>query len=110
VERLDGLSRRPDDQGSVVRTVLFLEVRTKLEHCRPDDPCITSGHALASLSGQVLYIIRTRATCLLLSEVENVQTSSFHHPDGNPTAAIYCPDRRILSLTPTKSLFLAALE
>jgi hypothetical protein len=67
-------------------------VWTELESCRSDDPCRTSG--------RLLYIVRTRATCLLLSEAANVRTSSLHRPDGNSTSAIYCPDRRILSTLP----------
>jgi hypothetical protein len=75
-------------------------VRTELESCRSDDPCHTSEQALASSSGRLLYIVRMRVTCLLLSEAANVQTSSLHRPDENSTAAIYWPDRRILSTLP----------
>jgi hypothetical protein len=75
-------------------------VWTELESCRSDDPCFTSGQALASSSERLLYILRTHATCLLLSKAANVRTSSLHRPDGNSTAAIYCPDRRILSTLP----------
>jgi hypothetical protein len=78
----------------------MFEVRTELESCRSDDPCRTSRQALASSSGWLLYIVRTHATCLLLSEAANVRTSSLHRPDGNSTAAIYCPDCRILSTLP----------
>jgi hypothetical protein len=75
-------------------------VRTELESCCSDDPCRTSGQELASSSGRILYIVRTCVTCLLLSEAANVRTSSLDRPDGNSTAAIYCPDRRILSTLP----------
>jgi hypothetical protein len=55
-----------------------------------------SGRALSSSSERSLYIIPTRATFLLLSEAASVRTSSIHHPDGDPIAAIKCPDRRFL--------------
>jgi hypothetical protein len=84
-------------------------VWTELEPCRPDDPCLTSGQGLAYSSGRRLYIVRTRVTCLLLSEVASVLTSSLHHPDGDPTATIITPDCRTLSL-PHKIWFLAACE
>jgi hypothetical protein len=75
-------------------------VRTELEPCRPDDRCLTSGQALASSFGRLLYIVQTRATYLLLSEAANVRTSSLHRPDGDPIATIKTPDH---FLYPTKS-------
>jgi hypothetical protein len=68
-----------------------------------------SGRALSSSSERSLYIVRTRATILLLSEAASVRTSSIHCPDGDPTEAIKTPARRI-SLYPTKSYLLAACE
>jgi hypothetical protein len=75
-------------------------VRTRLELCRPDDPCIASGSALASSCGWLLYIVPTSATSLLLSEAAGVRTSLKHRPDGGPTVAIKGPDRHILSTIP----------
>lgn len=69
-------------------------VRTELEPCRPDDTCLTSGRHL--------YIVRTRATCLLLSEAASVRTSSIHRPDRDPTVALKCPNRRCHSSIPHK--------
>jgi len=84
-------------------------VRTVLEPCRPDDPCLTSGQALASSSGRRLNIVWTRTTCLLFSEAASVWMSSLHRSDGDPTTTIKTPDRRTLSL-PHKICFLAACE
>jgi hypothetical protein len=47
-----------------------------------------SRRALSSSSERSLYIVWTRATILLLFEAASVRTSSIHHPDGDPTAAI----------------------
>jgi hypothetical protein len=55
-----------------------------------------SRHALSSSSERSLYIVRTRAIFLLLSEAASVRTSSIHRPDGDPTVTIKCPDRRFL--------------
>jgi hypothetical protein len=52
-----------------------------------------------------LYIVRTHATFLLLSEAASVRTSSIHRPDGDPTAAIKCPDRRFLFIPHKISFF-----
>jgi hypothetical protein len=68
-----------------------------------------SGRALSSSSERSLYIVRTRATSLLLSKAASVGTSSIHRPDGDPTEAIKTPARRISSY-PTKSELLAACE
>jgi hypothetical protein len=68
-----------------------------------------SGRALSSSSERSLYIIRTRATSLLLSEVVSVRTSSIHRPDGDPTVAI----KTLLAAFPSypiKSKLLAACE
>jgi hypothetical protein len=80
-------------------------VRTGLELCRPDDPCTASRRALASSCGRLLYIVRTRATSLLLSEAARVRTSLKHSPDGDPTVAIKGPDRRSILHTPHNPSF-----
>jgi hypothetical protein len=81
-------------------------VRTELEPCRPDDTCLTSAQALASSFGQILYIVPKRTTYPLLPKAVSVRTSSLHRPDGDPIAAIKCPDRRFPSLhTPLNLLF-----
>jgi hypothetical protein len=67
------------------------------------------GRVLSSSSEWSLYIVRTRATSLLLSEAASVRTSSTHHPDGDPTEAIKTPARRILTL-PHKISLLAGCE
>jgi hypothetical protein len=56
------------------------------------------GCALSSSSERSLYIVRTPATSLLLSEGASVRTSLTHLPDGDPTEAIKTPARRILTL------------
>jgi hypothetical protein len=68
-----------------------------------------SGHARSSSSERSLYIVRTHATILLLSEAASVRTSSIHRPDGDPTEVIKTPARRISSY-PTKSELLATCE
>jgi hypothetical protein len=45
-----------------------------------------------------LYIVRMRATSLLLFEAASVRTSSIHRPDGDPTVAIKTPALHIHSL------------
>jgi hypothetical protein len=57
-----------------------------------------SGRAMSSSSEQSLYIVRTHATNLLLSEAASVRTSSIHRPNGDPTEAIKTPARHIHSL------------
>jgi hypothetical protein len=57
-----------------------------------------SGLALSSSSEQSLYIVRTRATSLLLFEAASVRTSSIHRPDRDSTEAIKTPARHIHSL------------
>jgi hypothetical protein len=64
-----------------------------------------SGRALSSSSERSLYIVRTRATSLLLSEAASVRTSSIHRPNGDPTEAIKTPARRILPYTPQNLKF-----
>jgi hypothetical protein len=66
------------------------------------------GRALSSSSERSLYIVWTRATVLFLSEAASVRTSSIHCPDGDPTATIKCPDRRILFI-PHKIRFFGCL-
>jgi hypothetical protein len=56
-----------------------------------------------------LYIVRTRATSLLLFEATSIRTSSTHRPDGDPTEAINIPACRILTL-PHKISLLAGCE
>jgi hypothetical protein len=63
-----------------------------------------SGRALSSSSERSLYIVRTRATSLLLSEAVSVLTSSIHRPDGDPTEAINSLARRILTIPHSISL------
>jgi hypothetical protein len=67
------------------------------------------GRALSSSSERSLYIVRTRATNLLLSEAASVRMSLTHRPDGDPTEAIKTPARRILTL-PHKISSLAGCE
>jgi hypothetical protein len=62
------------------------------------------GRALSSSSERSLYIVRTRATSLLLPEAASVRTSSIHRPDGGPTEAINSPARRILTIPHSISL------
>jgi hypothetical protein len=64
---------------------------------------------LSSSSERSLYIVRTRATSLLLSEAASVRTSSTHLPDGDLTEAINIPARRILTL-PHKISLLSGCE
>jgi hypothetical protein len=59
-----------------------------------------SGRALSSSSERSLYIVRMRATSLLLSEPASVWTSSIHRLEGDSTEAIKTPARRILPHTP----------
>jgi hypothetical protein len=59
-----------------------------------------SGCTLSSSSERSLYIVRTRATSLLLSEATSVRTSSIHRPERDPTEAIKTPARRILPHSP----------
>jgi uncharacterized membrane protein len=63
-----------------------------------------SGRALSSSSERSLYIVRMRATSLLLSEATSVRMSSIHRPDGDPTEAINSPARRILTIPHSISL------
>jgi hypothetical protein len=66
------------------------------------------GRALSSSSERSLYIVRTRATSLLLSKAASVRTSSIHRPDGDPTVTIKTP--AAFPSYPTKSELLAACE
>jgi uncharacterized membrane protein len=63
-----------------------------------------SRRALSSSSEQPLYIVRTGAASLFLSEAASVRTSSTHRPDGDPTEAINSPARRILTIPHSISL------
>jgi len=63
-----------------------------------------SERALSSSSERSLYIVRTRATSLLLYKAASVRTSSIHCPDGEPTEAINSPARRILTIPHSISL------
>jgi len=95
VERPDGLYWHPD--GLVVQTVLPWSPDGDGAHMSRQD-LTESRRALSSSSERYLYIVRTRATFLLLSEAASVQTSSIHRPDRDPTTAIKCPDCRFLFL------------
>jgi len=93
VEHPDGLHWRSD--GLVVRTVLPWSPDGEGAHMSGQD-LTESRRALSSSSERSLYIVRTRATFLLLSEAASVRTSSIHRPDGDPTTAIKCPNLRFL--------------
>jgi hypothetical protein len=93
---------RPD--GLVVRMVLPWSPDGDGAHMSGQD-LTESGPALSSSFERYLYIVRTRTTFLLLSEAASVRTSSIHRPDGDPTEAIKCPDRRILFIPHKISFF-----
>jgi len=95
VECPDGLHRRPDG--------------TLLESGWGWSPHVQTGpdgvRARAVIIVRTsLYIVRTRETSLLLSEVASVRTSSTHHPDGDPTKAINSPAPCILTIPHSISL------
>jgi hypothetical protein len=57
----------------------------------------------------VSHTIRTRATCLHVSNAARIRTTLILCPDGDPTVSINTTTRRILSL-PHKIFLLAACE
>jgi hypothetical protein len=101
VEGPDGLHWRSD--GLVVRTALSWSPDRDGGQMSGQD-LMESRRALSSSSERSLYIVRTRATSLLLSEAASVRTSSTHRLDGDPTVAINSPARRILTLPHSISL------
>jgi len=88
----------------VVRTALSWSPDGDGAHMSGQD-LTESGRALSSSSERSLYIVRTRATSLLLFEAASVRTSSIHRPDGDPTKAIKTPARGIHSLPPQNHCF-----
>jgi hypothetical protein len=89
--------------GLVVRTAISWSPDGDGAHMSGQE-LMESVRTLSSLSERSLYIVRTRATSLLLSEAASVRTSSIHRPDGDPTEAINSPAHRILTIPHSISL------
>jgi hypothetical protein len=69
----------------------------RVEISRPDGSAFVKTHA-APNGRMVRIVVRTRATCPLVSNAARVRMALIHRPDGDPTDSIKAHGRRFSTL------------